>query len=114
MFRFLWEYFLNPGIQKETSEDHGEIYNNYRVFVNHILENYKHDFRNITSQHLLENLFEEFWKPFFDELLTELNRIYKLHRETMRNPTPFGNQLQKIAEQGLIDFKALTERYKQP
>ena len=90
--------------------DTAEIFESFRQFVNTTLARYKNQFRTNTPQQS-HNLFQAFWKPFFDELLTECNRLYQSHKENMENPRPFARELQRIAEQGLVNFKGLTQSF---
>jgi hypothetical protein len=65
-----------------------------------------------TSNKCWSLVFQQFWKPFFDELITESNNLYNLYSETMTNPQPFARELQRIAKQGLKHFKQVTDSYK--
>jgi hypothetical protein len=91
--------------------DTKEIFETFQQFVRTTLDNYERQFYAITSEHSNNNLFRLYWKPFFDELITESNRLYGLHMKQVENPREYSKVLQKIAEQGLIDFKKLTKTF---
>ncbi|MCW3073484.1 MAG: hypothetical protein JWP69_553 [Flaviaesturariibacter sp.] len=88
-------------------DKHQDILSDYQHFVDSIVKAYKSRFEELEKDDRQE-LFKEYFKVFYDEAAGEAQRIDRFYIAHGRDDSKLRNDMQKICEQGLADFHALT------
>lgn len=83
----------------------------YQLFVNGVLKKYKVRISKLKYLPDGETYFEIYWKMFFDEILIKLNELCGENRTRFEDWKIVRAELQKIAEEGLNEFKYFAEEH---